>query len=172
MDLTLNMSYHFVLFRGGEPLQSVVDMSFEGDYIDKVQDCKNITAVFLLNYCFHFNAWTTRAYLERLFHTKLSVVRLMQRCPNSIVIIKLSHPRKEVLNVQPYKAAIYVYHDMDRMIRRMFDDIPVNYLDIWDLVLSHPSKSEIHVSPHVIRQEVFLMLSYICPEMVKSRQYM
>ena len=116
--------------------------------------------------CFCFDVWSTIAYLDRLFHTKQAVMRLLQRCPNAIVIIKLAHPRDVISTVQSVHSANYIYHDMNRMMRRVFEGVDVNYLHIWVLVLSHPSKSEIHVSPHVIRQEVFLMLSYICPEMV------
>ncbi|XP_077986128.1 NXPE family member 4-like [Glandiceps talaboti] len=163
-----NITFQFVFLRAGSPSQSVENMLFEGDYIDRIQYCSVTTPVLILNSCFHFAAWATRAYLDRLFGAKYAVLRLLKRCPKAIVVIKLAHPRDNVDAVQSVHSANYIYHDMNRMIRRVFGGIGVRFLDIWDLVLSHPAKNEVHMPPHVIMQELYLMLSYICPDMVEK----
>ncbi|XP_077979428.1 NXPE family member 3-like [Glandiceps talaboti] len=158
----------FILIRVGSPIQYVEGLLFEGDYIDRIRNCTAVTPVVVLNFCFHFGSWSTRAYLDRLFGAKYAILRLFNRCPNSTVIIKLAHPRENEDLVQRVHSSNYRFHDMDRMIRRVFGGIGVRFMDIWDLVSSHITTNEIHMPPMVITQELHLMLSYICPDMVKK----
>ncbi|XP_077986148.1 NXPE family member 3-like [Glandiceps talaboti] len=162
---------HFLLLRGGAPIQYVKNMFFEGDFVDRIRNCTSVTPVVIMNFCFHFGSWTTRTYLDRIFGAKYAVHRLFKRCPEAIVIIKLAHPRDNTDIVQKVHSSNYRFHDMNRMIRRVFGDIGVRFLDIWDLVSSHISDNNVHMTAPVITQELHLMLSYICPEMVKKLSF-
>ncbi|XP_077983528.1 NXPE family member 3-like [Glandiceps talaboti] len=161
----------YLFLRGGSPIQYVEGMFFEGDYIDRIRNCTAVTPVVVMNFCFHFGSWTTRTYLDRIFGAKYAILRLFKRCPESIVMIKLAHPRDNADSVQKVHSSNYRFHDMNRMIRRVFGGIGVSFLDIWDLVSSHISENQVHMPGPVIMQELHLMLSYICPEMVKKLSY-
>ncbi|XP_077989314.1 NXPE family member 3-like [Glandiceps talaboti] len=158
----------FLFLRAGAGIQEIHKFVFEGDFVDRITNCTAVTPVVVMNFCFHFGSWTTRAYLDRIFGAKNAILRLFKRCPESIVIIKLANPRDNADSVQSVHSSNYRFYDMDRMIRRVFGGIGVSFLDIWDLVSSHISDSEIHMPGPVIIQELHLMLSYICPEMVKK----
>ncbi|XP_077994404.1 NXPE family member 3-like [Glandiceps talaboti] len=162
-----NFTKKYVLLRAGSPIQAIENFIFEADYIDGIHDCHAMTPVVIMNACFHFAGWTTSAYLDRLFGIKFAVLRLLKRCPSAIVIIKLAHPRDNLTSTQSVHSANYIFYDMDRMIRRVFGGIGVRFFDIWDLVLSHSARNTIHMPMYVINQEFHLMLSYICPDMVK-----
>ncbi|XP_077977081.1 NXPE family member 3-like [Glandiceps talaboti] len=167
----LHVHDQFVLLRTGSRVQYYENMLFEGDLIDEITNCTSEIPLVILNFCFHFGSWTTRAYLDRLFGAKVAIVRLFSRCSNSIVVIKLAHPRENLNSVQSVHSPNVRFHDMDRMIRRVFGGIGVSFLDIWDLSMSHTSVDKVHMPPSVIRQEFYLMLSYVCPDMVKKSQF-
>ncbi|XP_077977786.1 NXPE family member 2-like [Glandiceps talaboti] len=167
---TLNSTLHykFVALRAGSPIQNVSQMIFEGDFIDRISTkvCQSEIAVVVLNFAFHFSSWTVRAYLDRIMSAKFAVERLFHRCPNSVVVIKLSHPRDNVSVVQSVHSANYLYYDMDRMVRRVFNGIGVRFLDLWDMSASHSAANNIHMPDYLIKQQWYQMLSYICPDMV------
>ncbi|XP_077979611.1 NXPE family member 1-like [Glandiceps talaboti] len=157
-----------LFIKANSGIQGVYGGLFENDFIDRITSCTGVTPVLVINFCFHFGSWTTRIYLDRIFGAKYAILRLFKRCPESIVIIKLGNPRDNADSVQSVHSSNYRFYDMDRMIRRVFGGIGVRFLDIWDLVASHISENDIHMPGPVIMQELHLMLSYICPEMVKK----
>ncbi|XP_006815959.1 NXPE family member 3-like [Saccoglossus kowalevskii] len=142
----------------------------ESDRLDRISqvNCSIANHVIVLNFAYHFGAFTNRAYLERLYHAKLAVQNLLSRCPKSIVLIKLSHPRDNESIEQSVHSSNWVFYDMNRMIRRVFGGIGVRFWDIWDLVISSFENINVHMNTRVIVQEVHLMLSYICPELVMT----
>ncbi|XP_006822637.1 NXPE family member 2-like, partial [Saccoglossus kowalevskii] len=137
----------------------------ESDLLDRIlrTNCSTANYVIVLNFAFHYGAFTNRAFLERIYHAKLAVQRLMLRCPTSKIIIKLAHPRDNIFIEQTIHSANWVFYDMNRMIRRVFGGIGVHFLDIWDMVSSSFQNNTVHMPNTVIVQEVHLMLSYICP---------
>ncbi|XP_006813525.2 NXPE family member 3-like [Saccoglossus kowalevskii] len=142
----------------------------ESDLLDKFgqQDCRSKELVVVLNFFYHYALWSERAYLERIYRAKLAVLRLRERCPNTKVIIKLAHPVKNRELVRSVHSSNWIFYDMNRMARYVFGGIGVLFLDPWDLVVSSTRlyKEGVHSPPPVIYQEVYLLLSYICPELV------
>ncbi|XP_070535865.1 NXPE family member 3-like [Ptychodera flava] len=159
----------FFGLRTGFPVQKVEEVAFESDFIDKINVslCRSYTPVVVFNFGFHYASWSVRAYIDRIYRTKFSVIRLFERCPNSIVIIKLAHPRDNNSVTQSVHSGNYLFYDMNRMLRRVFGGIGVRFLDLWDMVLSHPDKNTVHVAAHIIQQQFDMLFSYICPSMVK-----
>nr|XP_006815958.1 PREDICTED: NXPE family member 3-like [Saccoglossus kowalevskii] len=159
---------HFVYPRVGNVVVRFKNGVLESDLLDRIvqPNCSSSNFVIVLNFAFHYGAFTNRAYLERIYHARLAVQRLMLRCPTSKIVIKLLHPRDNIFIEQSIHSANWVFYDMNRIIRRVFGGIGVHFLDIWDMVLSSFENKTVHMPPTVIVQEVHLMLSYICPEMV------
>ncbi|XP_002734534.1 NXPE family member 3-like [Saccoglossus kowalevskii] len=163
-----NMRFHFMAPRAGQIDETVPEFVFESDLIDNItyNECQSKVPIVMLNFGFHYGMWSTQSYIERLFRAKLAVERLLKRCPNSKVMIKLSHPREHVFREQSIHSSNWVFFDQNRIIRYVFAGIGVLFLDIWDMVLSSFETNTVHMPPVVISQEIHLMLSYICPEMV------
>ncbi|XP_077985274.1 NXPE family member 3-like [Glandiceps talaboti] len=163
--------FSFVALRLGPFVQTVTSLNFESDVIDTIphEVCNNSTAVFIVNFSFHFVTWTTSAYIERLFHAKLAIVRFLNRCPGSMVLIRLSNPRENDQINQRVHSSDWILYDQNRMIRRVFAGIGVRFIDVWDMVLSHHEPNVVHMPMYIIKQQVEIMLSYICPEMVRDK---
>ncbi|XP_006823347.1 NXPE family member 2-like [Saccoglossus kowalevskii] len=160
--------FHFMAPRAGRDEETVPEFVFESDLIDSItyNECQSKVSFVMLNFCFHYGMWSTQSYIERLFRAKLAVERFIKRCPNSKVMIKLSHPREHVFREQSVHSSNWVFYDQNRIIRYVFAGIGVLFLDIWDMVSSSLEKNMLHMSSNVIQQEINLMLSYICHEMV------
>ncbi|XP_077985277.1 NXPE family member 1-like [Glandiceps talaboti] len=151
--------------------QAVTTLNFESDVIDTIPQkvCTNSRVVFIVNFSFHFVTWTTSTYLEKLFHAKLAIVKFLNRCPGSMVLIRLSNPRENDQINQRVHSSDWILYDQNRMIRRVFGGIGVKFIDVWDMVLSHHEPNVVHVPMYILKQQVEMMLSYICPEMVRDK---
>ncbi|XP_002737672.1 NXPE family member 4-like [Saccoglossus kowalevskii] len=153
---------------GGSPVP-VERMVLESDYLDDISqaDCSAKQVVVILSLMYHFRWWSNSAYIDRIFHAKLAVQRLMVRCPDAIVLVKLAHPI-DGMNVAPPRKNNWILYDMNRITRYIFRDIGVSFIEVWDMVQSHFNMPVVHLSPHIVQQEVNLIMSYICPDMVKN----
>ncbi|XP_006816634.1 NXPE family member 3-like [Saccoglossus kowalevskii] len=161
---------HFTVPRVGSLDVTVAsDDIFESDLIDNFtqSNCQNKIGVVVLNMCFHFGMWSTRAYVERIYPAKRAIQRLIQKCPNTKILIKLCNPRDNFTFEQRIHSNNWTFYNMNRIMRRIFGGMGVHFLDFWDLVVSSFTNNTIHMPWFVIYQEVHLMLSYICPHLVK-----
>ncbi|XP_077980075.1 NXPE family member 3-like [Glandiceps talaboti] len=155
-------------FRAGGAARRIGHTIFEADYIDTHISCTTYTPVLVINFAFHFGSWATKPYLDRLFAAKLAMLRLFDRCPGSIVIIKLVHPRDNTRPEQAAHSSNYRFHDMNRMARRVFGGLGIRFLDIWDMVDSHSIANNVHPPGAICTQEINLLFSYICPDLVQK----
>nr|XP_006820525.1 PREDICTED: NXPE family member 3-like [Saccoglossus kowalevskii] len=169
-EFNSHFDFHFMTPRIAGPHISIWEPMFESDIIDNISqsDCRLHNYVVLLNFCFHYGAWSTRSFVERLVQVKLSVERLMKRCRDPKIVIKMSHSRDNVYIEQQIHSNNWSFYDMNRIIRRVFGGIGVHFLDIWDMVISSFHDITVHMDRDVVMQEFYLMLSYICPELVES----
>ncbi|XP_077868601.1 NXPE family member 3-like [Saccoglossus kowalevskii] len=164
-------NFHFMTPRLAGPRVLIMETVFESDMMDKITkaQCQSKTPIVLLNFCFHYAFWSTRGYVERLVRVKLAVERLFQRCPNSKVLIKLGHSRDNLYKEQNIHSNNWIFYDMNRIQRRIFGGTGVLFLDPWDLINSSFEENTIHMGATVRRQEWFLALSYVCPEMAMMK---
>ncbi|XP_077862365.1 NXPE family member 3-like [Saccoglossus kowalevskii] len=146
------------------------NFTFESEFLDNItkENCASKKYVVMMNIMFHYASWSLRSYIDRLFVTKFAVQRFLKRCPTAVVIFKSAHARDNVNELQSLHSSNWVFYDMDRMIRSVFSGIGVHFLGVWDMCLSHFSKPDVHMSQYVIEQEIQLMFSYICPELVEG----
>ncbi|XP_070535590.1 NXPE family member 3-like [Ptychodera flava] len=160
----------YIALRAGSPVQVIKELVFESDLIDSINSsiCKSHTPVVVFNYCFHYGQWSIRSLLDRVYQTKLAILRLFERCPGSVVVAKLAHPRDNIGVLQHVHSGNYLGYDMNRMLRRVLGGIGVHFLDLWDMVAAHPDDNNVHVGRHIIIQQVDMMLSHACPHLVKG----
>uniref|UniRef100_A0A673IRL9 NXPE C-terminal domain-containing protein n=1 Tax=Sinocyclocheilus rhinocerous TaxID=307959 RepID=A0A673IRL9_9TELE len=52
---------------------------------------------------------------------------------------------------------------LDRILRWAFQDVGVYILDVWQMTACHYSKENIHLCPVIIKNEIDILLSFICP---------
>ncbi|KAM3926690.1 NXPE family member 3-like isoform 2-T2 [Leptodactylus fuscus] len=114
--------------------------------------------VIVLTLWAHFTNYPVRVYLERLERVREAISALLFRSPETTVIIKSANTG--------YKSIFgsdWLSLQLDMLMRAMFKGMGVIILDVWDMTSCHYLPDNIHPGPPVIKNEVDLMLSYICP---------
>ena len=163
---TLNLSVIYQMHpQYVSPHWTPVDaVKYEVDVIDSLSasKCKNIIVV---GPWAHFGAWRTTAYKERLLLLKLSLQRLLQRCPDTFIVIKGPHsfsPQDDRAGPFLYlNNSDYIFYQMNAFMREIFNDSRMLFLDTWNMNLAYPAKL-LHMPQGVIRQELNIFLSYLC----------
>nr|XP_006824785.1 PREDICTED: NXPE family member 4-like [Saccoglossus kowalevskii] len=164
-NISLVFNFHPIMI--GSKYNSFWKQKFSADVIDEIEDCN---AAIVLSLTYHFCTWTKESYIERLNHVRRAIIRLQARCPDTVVMIKSSHPRDHNNWKGHIHSSDWTLFDMNRILSEIFSDIGVKYIDIWDMSLSHFHKNNVHMPLEtVIRQQIDLMLSFVCPAHISSK---
>ncbi|XP_078000593.1 NXPE family member 3-like [Glandiceps talaboti] len=139
----------------------ITDYIFEDEILDNLKECNYIIT---MSPWAHYTSWTPESYLERLAYIKNSLKQLKTRCPDTVIIVKGTHPReKPSLQSLAYNSD-WVLYTMNKQLKTVFDEDWLVFLDVWDLNQSYLGGKTIHMPKLVIHQELLLLLSDICPE--------
>ncbi|XP_073510535.1 NXPE family member 3-like isoform X5 [Phyllobates terribilis] len=114
--------------------------------------------VIMLTLCAHFTTFPVRVYLERLEKVRRAISSLFFRSPETTVIIKSANT-----GYKSIYGSDWLTLQLDILLRAAFKGMGVIILDVWDMTSCHYLPDNIHPGPPVIKNEVDLMLSYICP---------
>ncbi|XP_053319855.1 NXPE family member 3-like [Spea bombifrons] len=106
----------------------------------------------------HFTSFPIRFYIRRLAQVRKAVVSLLSSSPQTTVIIKTANTGETSVYTSDWLA-----FQLDILMRAAFKGLPIAMIDAWDMTSCHYSFKNIHPGQQVIRNEVDLMLSYICP---------
>ncbi|GCB78764.1 hypothetical protein scyTo_0016868 [Scyliorhinus torazame] len=110
----------------------------------------------------HFNTFPVEPYIRRLQNIRRSILRLLDRSPDTLVIIKTANvqvlPREVSLNNSDW----YSYQ-LDLVMRKMFEGINVAFVDAWEMTIAHYLPHNMHPERVIIKNEVDEFLSYVCP---------
>ncbi|XP_077866762.1 NXPE family member 4-like [Saccoglossus kowalevskii] len=149
-------------FRVKEP---GADVKFEPYVIDELST-ERCNYIVLVSPWAHYVQWTLASYIERLMLLRESLLRLHERCSNTVIIVKGSHQRDHRSVDSHIFASDWILYDMNRILREIFYDDFILFLDVWDMNLSYlapwNTPSNVHMPYSVIKQELNLLLSYVC----------
>ncbi|XP_057187561.1 NXPE family member 3-like [Triplophysa rosa] len=107
----------------------------------------------------HFTTYPLDFFTHRVLRIHKAVVDLLQRAPATAVIIKtVNTGYKDVFGSDWYSL------QLDRILRWAFQDVGVYILDVWQMTACHYNKENIHPGPVIIKNEMDIFLSFICPE--------
>ncbi|KAL7861079.1 hypothetical protein AOLI_G00174280 [Acnodon oligacanthus] len=106
----------------------------------------------------HFTTFPLATYLQRLAGIRRSVLALLQRAPQTLVLIKSANT-----GYKDIYGSDWLSWQLDRALRMMFRELPVVIIDVWQMTSCHYSPDNIHPSHQVIKNEVDLFLSFVCP---------
>ncbi|XP_075062600.1 NXPE family member 3-like isoform X2 [Mixophyes fleayi] len=107
----------------------------------------------------HYTTFPVRVYLERLDRVRQAIASLLFRSPQTTVIIKSANTGEKSIYGSDWLSL-----QLDILMRAAFKGMAVTILDAWDMTSCHYLPDALHPEPPVIRNEVDLMLSYICPK--------
>ncbi|XP_049584212.1 NXPE family member 3-like [Syngnathus scovelli] len=109
-----------------------------------------------------FAPFPLEMYLHRLRQIRKAVVRLLDRAPGTVIVIRTPNPRAQkrdlVLNFSDWFSL-----QMDTVLRAMFEGIDVLLVDAWQMCVAHHQPYDLHPPGVIVKNMVDMMLSYICP---------
>ncbi|XP_062374512.1 NXPE family member 3-like isoform X2 [Sardina pilchardus] len=114
--------------------------------------------VIILNIFGHFPTLPLSYYAYRVSLIRRAVVDLLRRAPETKVIIKTANTGH-----RDYYCTNWHYVQLDRVLREIFYDMNVYILDVWQMTACHYNKENIHPERVIIKNEVDILLSFICP---------
>ncbi|XP_056410166.1 NXPE family member 3-like [Hyla sarda] len=106
----------------------------------------------------HFSTYPIEVYIHRLWHIRKAVTRLLERSPDTKIFIKSANTGHDFVLVNDWLS-----YQMDLVMRAMFSELPVTILDVWEMTSCHRQPEFLHPEWNVVKNEVDLMLSFLCP---------
>ena len=111
----------------------------------------------------HFSTFPTELYIRRLQNIRRAVVRLLDRAPGTLVVIRTANPKAMTPFVALTMSDWYAMQ-LDKVLRIMFKGLNVHLVDAWEMVLAHHLPHDLHPPPPIIKNMINVLLSYICPQ--------
>ncbi|XP_043557528.1 NXPE family member 3-like isoform X2 [Chiloscyllium plagiosum] len=160
IEKTIKVEY----FAHGTPIRilpiSSQDLPFIANKLDEIKGGKNTVIAFTI-WC-HFNTFPVEPYIRRLQNIRRSILRLLERSPDTLVVIKTANVQALPQEVSLYNSDWYSYQ-LDLVMRKMFEGINVAFVDAWEMTIAHYLPHELHPKRIIIKNEVDVFLSYVCP---------
>ncbi|XP_078698506.1 NXPE family member 3-like [Branchiostoma floridae x Branchiostoma belcheri] len=124
--------------------------------------------VIILSLCSHFTAEPKRVYTTRMYEIRSSIQRLLKTYPETRVIVKTCNTRNHRHYRQLVQMSDWISVQINQEMRSIMEDLNITILDVWDMTVSqwYPQKS--HPNQRVQDNELDILMSHICPEMVKN----
>ncbi|XP_038658205.1 NXPE family member 3-like [Scyliorhinus canicula] len=148
----------------GNPIRSSPiasqDLPFIANKLDEIKGGRSTVIAFTI-WC-HFNTFPVEPYIRRLQNIRRSILRLLDRSPDTLVVIKTANVQALRREVSLYNSDWYSYQ-LDLVMRKMFEGINVAFVDAWEMTIAHYLPHNLHPKRVIIKNEVDVFLSYVCP---------
>ncbi|XP_041745280.2 NXPE family member 3-like [Coregonus clupeaformis] len=108
----------------------------------------------------HFSFFPLQAYIRRLRQIRRAVVRLLERAPGTIVVVRSANLDQKKAN---FINSDWILTQMDRVLKAMFRGVDVLLLDAWEMTLAHNLPHDLHPPPPIIKNMINIILSGVCP---------
>ncbi|XP_073721150.1 NXPE family member 3-like [Misgurnus anguillicaudatus] len=159
VDVENNIDLHWRAH--GLPLRclktEVTNLHYVSNEIDDLTGGPHTVIIFNLGP--HFTTYPLDIYTHRVLRIRKAVLDMLQRAPETTVIIKtVNTGYKDVFGSDWYSL------QLDRILRWAFQHVGVYILDVWQMTACHYNKEDIHPGPVIIKNEIDIFLSFICPE--------
>ncbi|KAI5621335.1 NXPE family member 3 precursor, partial [Silurus asotus] len=153
-----------VTFRGhGPPIRSTSvfasGLRYVANELDRLRGGPH--TVVLVSVWAHFSTFPTEVYIRRLWHIRRAVMRLLDREPATVVVIRSANLQKMGSESSLFNSDWFSVQ-IDAVLRAMFRGIRVQLLDAWEMTLAHHLPHDIHPSHPIIKNMIDLILSQIC----------
>ncbi|CAH2272756.1 Hypothetical predicted protein [Pelobates cultripes] len=146
---------HGLPLRTGKTMVS--DMHYESTHISGIGGGPNTIIVMTL--WAHFTTYPVNVYWERLCRVRKAVASLLLRSPQTTVLIKSANT-----GYKSIYGSDWLSLQLDILMRDAFKGMAVTVLDAWGMTSCHYLPDRIHPGLPIIKNEVDLLLSYICPQ--------
>ncbi|XP_063051974.1 NXPE family member 3-like [Engraulis encrasicolus] len=107
----------------------------------------------------HYTSFPLSYFVHRVSLVQRAVASLLRRAPQTKVIIKSANTAYMI----KYRSD-WLFFMLDRVMREAFRDMDVYFLDVWQMTSCHYLPYDLHPQEVIIKNEVDVLLSFICPE--------
>ncbi|XP_049644140.1 NXPE family member 3-like [Suncus etruscus] len=106
----------------------------------------------------HFTTFSPSIFTRRLEGIRAAVVALLAREPRTLVVIKLANTGYKSVYGSDWFMLL-----LNRLLQAAFRHLPVAFVDTWAMTSSLALPDKIHPDRLIVRNEVDMLLSFICP---------
>ncbi|XP_077064196.1 NXPE family member 3-like [Siphateles boraxobius] len=153
-NIDLHWRAHGVPLR--TPKTAFADLHYISNEIDDLAGGPHTVIMFNLGP--HFTTYPLEFFTHRVLRIRKAVLALLQRAPDTTVIIKtVNTGYKDIFGSDWYSL------QLDRILRWALQDVGVYIIDVWQMTACHYSEENIHPGPIIIKNEIDILLSSICP---------
>ncbi len=162
-EYNFNLTFQFYPHILSSTVVAINEEKFEVDILDSLRDPK-CRYVVLISPWAHFAQWWLEAYKRRVMLIADAIKMFKKRCPHAAVIVKSPHVRDHgTIPQKQFMSSDYILFKIKAIMEEVLNIDGVYYIDVWNMNLAYPGNKTIHMPESVIRQELNLFLSYICP---------
>lgn len=149
----------------GPPIRFSTVLSSELRYVSNELDglSGGPNTVVVLSIWAHFSTFPVEVYIRRLRHIRRAVLRLLDRAPGTMVVIRTANLQALDQDVSLYNSDWFSLQ-LDQVLRAMFKGLNVLVVDAWQMTQAHPLPHALHPPPAIVKNMINLLLSHICPE--------
>ncbi|XP_037616142.1 NXPE family member 3-like isoform X2 [Sebastes umbrosus] len=149
----------------GPPIRIVVvsasQLRYIANEIDGLIGGTNTVVVFGI--WAHFGTFPMEIYIRRLQSIRRAVVRLLDRAPGTLVVIRTGNPKALSLTISLTNSDWHSWQ-CNKVLRAVFKGLNVHLIDAWEMTLAHHLPHDLHPAPPIIKNMVNVLLSYMCPQ--------
>ncbi|KAM6979871.1 NXPE family member 3-like [Aplochiton taeniatus] len=158
-NIMLSFRFHGLPIRSWLPT-SVSELHYVSSELDRLTGGSN--TVVIIGVWAHFTLTPMELYIRRLRQIRRALVLLLDRAPETVVVIRTGNLQHLDLQRSLVYSDWYALQ-INRLLRAMFKGMDVLLVDAWDMVLASHLPHDIHPPPPIIRNMIDHVLSYACP---------
>lgn len=115
----------------------------------------------------HFSTFPIRVYIRRLLSIRGAVERLLDRAPDTLVVVRTANP-KELNLYETLTNSDWFSLRQTKAIRTVFRGLKVRLVEAWEMSLAHELPHSLHPQPAIVKDMIDVLLSYVCAPSSKS----
>lgn len=148
----------------GPPIRFSTVMSSELRYVSN--ELNGLTGgpntVVVISVWSHFSTFPVEVYIRRLRHIRRAVLRLLDRAPGTLVVIRSANLQALDQEVSLYNSDWFSLQ-LDQVLRSMFKGMKVLFVDAWQMTSAHHLPHNLHPPRAIVKNMIDMFLSYVCP---------
>ncbi|KAJ8268659.1 hypothetical protein COCON_G00138310 [Conger conger] len=158
VDPVMNITFQWKMH--GHPFVSGYNMVNDVcGYISRELDRVTIVDVVVIGVGQHFRPFPLEIFIQRLINMRKAILRLQERSPQTLVVIKLENTR-EFDSEMTHLSDWYGY-EQNLAQKKVFGDLKVVLVDAWDITTA-ANTFGVHPNHIVVSSEISLALSHLC----------
>ncbi|XP_066270117.1 NXPE family member 3-like [Branchiostoma lanceolatum] len=135
-------------------------LKYTTEIIDSIVGGPNV--VVILSIWAHYTALPLETFTSRVYGIRHAIERLQRRNPGTKVVWRTSNMRGHTELGHFVQNSNWYAYQFVLAAKRILSDLDIFIMDVWDMSVC--TKYIIHPEPHVIKNHIDLILSYMCPQ--------